>query len=187
MPVKQNVFCRHFFAPNTQVFDSTEIFGTIVIPRYASGFQKMSGKITRLTLRALDSFARLLPGKDSTPQHLHTGRRGEEAAYFYLRECGYVMVARNYRSPRSRSELDLVGWDGTTLCFIEVKTRTTRVLMPAEAAVDAEKQRDLSHVAREFLRKVKSDPPFRFDIVSVYFEPGLAPDIELFRDAFVIS
>jgi putative endonuclease len=146
-----------------------------------------SGTLTRLTLHALDSCARLLPRKASGPQHLHTGRRGEEAAYFYLRKHGYVMIARNYRSPRSRSELDLVGWDGTTLCFIEVKTRTTRNIMPAEAAVDAEKQRDLSHVAREFLRKVKKDAPFRFDIVSVYFEPNLEPDIELFRNAFVIA
>ena len=147
----------------------------------------MSGAITRLTLRALDSIARLLPGRDSTPQHLHTGRRGEEAAYFYLREQGYVIIARNYRSPRSRSELDLVGWDGTTLCFIEVKTRTTRAVMPAEAAVDAEKQRDLSRVAREFLRKIEGDPPFRFDIVSVYFEAGFEPDIELFRNAFTVA
>ncbi|HET8891476.1 MAG TPA: YraN family protein [Candidatus Angelobacter sp.] len=147
----------------------------------------MSGTITRLTLRALDSFARLLPRKDSGPEHLHTGRRGEEAAYFHLREQGYVIIARNYRSPRSRSELDLVGWDGGTLCFIEVKTRTTRNIMPAEAAVDAEKQRDLSRVAREFLRKIKGDPPFRFDIVSVYLEAGLSPDIGLFKDAFTIG
>jgi putative endonuclease len=147
----------------------------------------MPAKLTRLTLRALDSFIRLLPRKDSTPQHLHTGRRGEEAAYFYLRQHGYVIIARNYRSPRSRSELDMVGWDDTTLCFIEVKTRSMRGVMPAETAVDAEKQRDLSRVAREFLRKVKGDPPFRFDIVSVYVEPGAEPDIELFRNAFTIT
>ena len=146
-----------------------------------------SGTLTRLTLRALDSFARLLPRKDSSPQHLHTGRRGEEAAYFYLREQGYIIIARNYRSPRSRSELDLVGWDGSTLCFIEVKTRSTRTVLPAETAVDSEKQRDLSRVAREFLRRLKGDPPFRFDIVSVYFDEGQAPDIELFRNAFTIA
>jgi len=128
----------------------------------------------------------LLPRKDSTPQHLNTGRRGEEAAYFYLRGQGYVIIARNYRSPRSRSELDLVGWDGATLCFVEVKTRTARNIMPAEAAVDAEKQRDLSRVAREFLRKTKGDPPVRFDIVSVYFEDG-ETDIELFRNAFAMT
>jgi putative endonuclease len=153
--------------------------------RFAAIFMSPSGTLTRLTLRALDSFARLLPRKDSAP-HLHTGRSGEEAAYFHLRKYGYVIIARNYRSPRSRSELDLVGWDGVTLCFIEVKTRTKRDIIPAEVAVDAEKQHDLSRVAREFLRKVKSDAPFRFDIVSVYFEPGLAPDIELFRDAFTL-
>ncbi len=97
------------------------------------------------------------------------------------------MIARNYRSPRSRSELDLVGWDGATLCFIEVKTRTTRDIKPAEAAVDAEKQLDLSRVAREFLRKTKGNPPFRFDIVSVYFEQDRAPQIELFKNAFTIA
>jgi putative endonuclease len=145
-----------------------------------------TGRLTRLTLRALDSAARLLPRRATTPQHLDTGRRGEEAAYFYLREQGYVIIARNYRSPRSRSELDLVGWDGDTLCFIEVKTRTTRDVLPAEAAVDAEKQRDLSRVAREFLRRMKDDPPFRFDIVSVYLDGEPAPDIELFRQAFAI-
>ena len=147
----------------------------------------MAGQLTRLTLRALDSLIQLLPHKDSAPQHLQTGRRGEEAAYFYLREHGYVIIARNYRSPRSRSELDLVGWDGATLCFIEVKTRSTRTVLPAETAVDAEKQRDLSRVAREFLRRLKGDPPFRFDIVSVYVEAGQAPDIELFRNAFAIA
>ena len=145
-----------------------------------------SGKTVRLTLRALDSLSKLLPGKDSTPQHLHIGRHGEEAAYFYLREQGYVMIARNYRSPRSRSELDLVGWDGATLCFIEVKTRSTHGIAPAEWAVDLEKQRDLSHVARDFLRKIKDDPPFRFDIVSVYLESG-KPEIKLFKGAFAIA
>jgi putative endonuclease len=147
----------------------------------------IAAKLTRLTLRALDSFTRLLPGKDPTPQHLQIGRRGEEAAYFCLRKHGYVIIARNYRSPRSRSELDLVGWDGETLCFIEVKTRSARAVLPAEAAVDAEKQRDLSRVAREFLRKIEGDPPFRFDIVSVYLGAGEAPDIELFRNAFAIG
>ena len=147
----------------------------------------MSGTITRRILRAIDSAARLLPQKASAPEHLNTGRRGEEEAYFYLRRQGYVMVARNYRCPNSRSELDLVGWDGETLCFVEVKTRTTHDVKPAEAAVDEQKQRDLSHVAREFLRKTKGNPPFRFDVVSVYFEPGQPPQIELFKRAFTIA
>jgi len=147
----------------------------------------MSGHLTRLTLRALDSLAGLLPRRGSAPQHLQTGRRGEEEAYFYLRRHGYVMVARNYRSARCRSELDLVGWDGGTLCLIEVKTRTARDSYPAELAVDFEKQQDLSRVAREFMRKVPGRPSFRFDVVSVYLEPGCKPDVVLFKNAFSMA
>lgn len=146
----------------------------------------VGASFTRLTLRALDSIAKLLPQKNSAPQHLYTGRYGEEEAYFHLRRLGYTIIARNYRSPRSRSELDLVGWDGETLCFIEVKTRKERTFVPAEAAVDPEKQRDLCHVAREFLRKVKGEPPVRFDVVSVYLAEKKA-EIELFKDAFRIG
>ena len=130
-----------------------------------------TGQLTRFVLRALDSAARLLPRKGTPPAHLRTGSRGEEEAFFYLRQQGYVIIARNYRSPRSRSELDMVGWDGEVLCFIEVKTRTSRDIQPAEVAVDPEKRGDLSRVAREFLLKMKTTPAFRFDIVSVYFEP----------------
>jgi putative endonuclease len=144
----------------------------------------LAGNFVRFALRALDSAARILPHKDYRPEHLNTGRRGEEKAYFYLRQQGYVIIARNYRSPRSRSELDLVGWDGGTLCFIEVKTRTARDMMPPEAAVDPEKQRDLNRVAREFLRKMPGNPPQRFDIVSVYLIPGRPPEITIFKDAF---
>lgn len=140
--------------------------------------------MVRLAVRVLDSVTRILPGKDERPEHLITGRRGEEEAYFYLRKQGYVIIARNYRNPRSRSELDLVGWDRETLCFIEVKTRTTRDIKPAEAAVDQQKQGDLARVAREFLRNVKGEPAYRFDIVSVYFEAGRKPEITLYKSAF---
>jgi len=121
------------------------------------------------------------------PAHLRTGQRGEDDAYFYLRMHGYVMVARNWRSPRHRGELDLVGWDGDVLCFIEVKTRTTRAVAPAEAAVDQQKRGDLIAVARDFLHRIKGNSTTRFDILSVYYDAeGESPDITLFKNAFVM-
>ena len=147
----------------------------------------MSGRLTHLTLRALDSIAGILPQRAQKAKHLRTGTRGEEEAYFYLRRNGYVIVARNYRTPRSRSELDMVGWEGETLCFIEVKTRTSHEFLPAEAAVDFDKRRDLSYVAREFLRKVPGRPVFRFDVISVYLQPGREPDLVLFKNAFAMA
>jgi putative endonuclease len=100
---------------------------------------------------------------------------------------GYIIVARNFRSPRHHGEIDLIGWDKNILCFIEVKTRTTHAVKPAEAAVDQNKKRDLSAVAREYLRHLPPDCPCRFDVVSVYYEQAGKPTFELFRNAFAMS
>lgn len=117
--------------------------------------------------------------------HLQRGRTGEDHAYFYLRKLGYTMVARNYRSPHQNGEIDLIGWDKDVLCFIEVKTRGSRKVAPAEAAVDEEKRRNLHRVARDYLRRMKQQPTFRFDVLSIYCENNSTrPDITLFRDAF---
>jgi putative endonuclease len=148
----------------------------------------MLAQITRGTVRTLDRLAaRFLP-PDDRPQHQRTGRRGEEDAYFYLRKRGYVMVARNFRSPRCHGEIDLIGWDKDVLCFIEVKTRTTRAVKPAEAAVDLAKQRDLSAVAREYLRHIPRSCQWRFDVLSVYYvDQSSQPLFELFQNAFPLS
>lgn len=148
----------------------------------------LSGRVTQVAVRALDWLAErtLLP--EDIPPHQRTGRRGEEAAYFYLRRLGYVMVARNFRSPRRRGEIDLIGWDKNVLCFIEVKTRTTRDVKPAEAAVDRDKQRGLAAVAYEYLRYVSPSCRWRFDVVTVYYErQSSQPLIELFRNAFPVA
>lgn len=148
----------------------------------------MSGRLTRVAVRTLDAAARLLHRAPEVTERAATGRRGEEEAYFHLRRQGYVIVARNFRSPRRRGEIDLIGWDGDVLCFIEVRTLSSREIKTAEASVDQEKQHDVSAVAREYLRRVAGQPAFRFDIVSVYVEtPGAPVEITLFKNAFPMS
>jgi putative endonuclease len=149
----------------------------------------MSGRLTKSIIRTLDSAAKLFGVIDSSPEHLKTGTRGEEEAYFYLRKLGYVIVARNYRSPKRHGEIDLIGWDKDVLCFIEVKTRTSRAVKPAEAAVDFDKRRDLRSVAREYLLRMDVSTSHRFDVVSIYYEPAKspAPDITLFKNAFSVK
>jgi putative endonuclease len=91
------------------------------------------------------------------------------------------MVARNFRSPNRRGEIDLIAWDKDVLCFIEVKTRTTRDVKPAHAAVDDDKRRNLIAVARDYLRHESPSCQWRFDIVSVYYEQqSTLPQFELF-------
>ena len=150
-----------------------------------SGF---SGRVTQATVRLLDWVAERTVSPEDAPEHQRTGRRGEEAAYFYLRRLGYVMVARNFRSSRRRGEIDIIGWDKDVLCFIEVKTRTTRDVKPAEAAVDRDKQRGLTAVAEEYLRHMAPSCRWRFDVVTVYYSPQSSqPLIELFRNAFPVA
>jgi len=166
----------------------------------------LPARLTQTALRALDWLsAKFLP-PDETAEHLQTGRRGEEDAYFYLRRRGYTIIARNYRSPNHRGELDLVAWvqekddlpgkDGLRkkkaaadiLCFIEVKTRTTRAIQPAEAAVDRDKEDDLRRVAHDFLRHLPDPCQSRFDVLAVYYDRGFSqPTFELFQNAFSMS
>jgi putative endonuclease len=142
-----------------------------------------AGRLTQTTLHVLDWLAERTLSPEDLPAHQRTGRRGEEDAYFYLRRHGYTIIARNYRSPHHRGELDLVGWERDVLCVIEVKTRTTRDVKPAEAAVDRDKQRELSLVARDFVRSMSPSCQWRFDVLAVYYERG-RPSFELFQNAF---
>jgi len=144
-----------------------------------------SGRSTRALLCLLDWLAELTLPAEAIAAHHRTGRRGEEAAYFHLRKLGYTMVARNFRSPRCRGEIDLIGWEDGTLCFVEVKTRTTRDVKPGEAAVDRHKRRLLAAVVREYLRRLPPSCQWRFDVVSVYYQESKAsqPQIEVFRNS----
>lgn len=147
-----------------------------------------AGRLTQATLRALDWLAAHTLTPEDVAAHQLTGRRGEEDAYFYLRRRGYTIIARNYRSPNHRGDLDLVGWDHDVLCMIEVKTRTRRDRKPAGAAVDRDKQRELSLVARDFLGQMPPACPWRFDVFAVYYERGPSqPAFELFQNAFSVS
>ncbi len=146
----------------------------------------LPGGLTHATIRLLDWIAGWTLPPDKVAKHLRTGRRGEEAAYFYLRKQGYTMVARNFRSPNRRGEIDLIGWHEDVLCFVEVKTRTTHDVKPAEAAVDRDKRRDILAVAREYLRHLPLSCQWRLDVISVYYDQGSSqPQIELFRNVSI--
>jgi putative endonuclease len=82
---------------------------------------------TRTIIHSLDWVAPRVVPADSRPHRHPVGARGEEDAYFHLRKLGYIMVARNFRSPHCRGQIDLIGWDHDVLCFIEVKARSSRM------------------------------------------------------------
>ena len=117
-----------------------------------------------------------------------TGVRGETFAYWYLRRLGYVFVARHY-TPRggAKGELDLVAYEGETLVFVEVRTRTVGAQLTArpELSVTAQKQHVVARTAQRFLaeRHVK-DTAIRFDVLAIDNIPGGLPEVRLHKDAF---
>ena len=124
-----------------------------------------------------------LRGEDGSARQ--TGIRGETFAYWFLRQQGYVLVRRNYRVPNRHGEIDLIGWDGGVLAFVEVKTRTTAGPVAVEAAVDADKRAELVAMARDYLRQRRlADVSYRFDLVAIEALPGQAPQVRLHKGAF---
>lgn len=124
---------------------------------------------------------------DAKQQARRTGVRGETFAYWYLRRHGYVFVARNYTVRGMKGEIDLVGYDGPVLAFVEVKTRTAGDESAArpEDAVTPEKRRHLVRIARQFLAEWRvRQAPCRFDVVAIENRPGRAPEVRLHKGAF---
>ena len=121
-------------------------------------------------------------------QARRTGIRGETYGYWYLRRHGYVFVARNYMPRGAKGEIDLVGYDGNTLAFVEVRTRTVRDdALPAlpELSVTTDKQRAVVRTARRFLsERHVGDCPCRFDVLAIDNRRGMPPEVRLHKDAF---
>jgi len=115
--------------------------------------------------------------------HRPLGARGEDLAHRFLRKRKFTIVARNYRPRSGPGEIDLVAWDGPTLVFIEVKTRSTDEFGDPDRAVDTEKRLHLQRAAIEYARRAAVDwSRVRFDIVTVLGTRH--PKIQLIRDAF---
>ena len=148
--------------------------------------------LARLMFAAVDFAARKgladMGGEDSAKEQARrTGVRGETYAYWYLRRHGYILVARNYTAPGIKGEIDMVGYDGPVLAFVEVKTRSASdsAQPRPEEAVNWEKRRNLSRMARQFLRARHVDEASsRFDVLAIETKPGARPTIRLHKGAF---
>jgi putative endonuclease len=129
--------------------------------------------------------------------HLELGRRGEMLAAEHLERAGYRLVASNFTLPVGRSlrgalvhaEIDIVAYEGQTLCFVEVKTRRSDWFAAPEANVDLRKQRQIARAARAYRRTFSlTDMPYRYDVVSVILPeadtvaPSPAPSLQLLRN-----
>jgi len=127
------------------------------------------------------------PSPDPYAARRTTGIRGETFAYWYLRRHGYTIIARNFKTPGVKGEIDLIGYDRGVLAFIEVKTRAgaSGVQALPEEAVNTDKRRHLSRMARQFLTERRiSQARCRFDVVAIESKAGHRPAVRLHKGAF---
>lgn len=115
------------------------------------------------------------------PSTVIIGQRGEDRAAAALVAAGYRVVERNVRL--RVGELDLVAYDGSTLVFVEVRSRRDHRFGGGLAAVPHGKQRQVARAAEAYLAVRR--PVFttcRFDVVAITGE-----ELVIVRDAFRIT
>ena len=102
----------------------------------------------------------------------HLGRTGEDLALAHLERLGFELVARNHRT--RWGEIDLIVHDGSTLVFVEVKTRRASGSGrgPWEA-LHERKRAQVRRMAAAYLADVQDRPraiELRFDAIGVVID-----------------
>ncbi|MGD0015944.1 MAG: YraN family protein [Verrucomicrobiia bacterium] len=119
---------------------------------------------------------------------LELGERGEDAAAKFLRQNGYKILVRRFKS--QAGEIDIIARQKDWLVFVEVKTRQSEQYGAPGEAVDKTKQRHMIRVALDYLRLLNNPKiKFRFDVVEVLLrEDAPKPDdIRVIPNAFDLN
>lgn len=125
------------------------------------------------------------------PSSSIVGERGERLAFDFLLGENYRIVCANFKTPVGRNrrgaivtgEIDLIGYERTMLCFVEVKTRSSEEFASPLSAIDLRKQRQIIRAARVYRQIFQLNrAKFRYDAISIVLNRDLSkPKIELFR------
>ena len=100
-------------------------------------------------------------------QKKHIGQKAEQLAEAFLKRKGIGIIARNYHC--RQGELDLIGWDGQVLVFVEVKARADDGCGYPGEALTFWKQRRICRTASVFCMRegILQNTSVRFDVVEI--------------------
>ena len=114
-----------------------------------------------------------------------TGQRAEQLACHYLTAHGYVIEQTNARFPVG--EIDVIARDGTTRCFVEVRSASSTEWGGAAGSITDRKRQRLIRAATWWLQRYPQSCELRFDAVLIQWQPSGPPEIELIKAAFDAS
>lgn len=91
----------------------------------------------------------------------------EQLAADYLAKSGMRIAERNFRA--RQGEIDIIGYEGGYLVFVEVKYRSTHTKGNALEAVDLRKQARICRTADyyRFIHHIGDDTHIRYDVVGI--------------------
>jgi len=104
--------------------------------------------------------------KQSNNKHkTELGRSGGNHCVHYLREQGYTILSQNFHSPYG--EIDIIASRGSSLAFIEVKTRTKAGVDHTLFDITRSKQKKITQTAMCFLADYHNPETIenRFDVM----------------------
>lgn len=94
------------------------------------------------------------------------GKKGEDAAVRFLQSRGYEVIERNWKC--FVGEADVIAKDGSTIVFVEVKTRRDCERGFPSEAVNAAKRDKYEKIALAYLADYEGEEcAIRFDVVSI--------------------
>lgn len=118
-------------------------------------------------------------------KHQKFGAQSEDLAVWYLKKNGYKILEQNYRT--RLGEIDIIAKEKKTIVFVEVKSRRSIRYGSPKWSVTHQKQRKISMVALQYLKKTRQiDAAARFDVVAVISNRD-EPQIEVVKNAFELA
>jgi putative endonuclease len=110
------------------------------------------------------------------------GRKGEDLAASHLRNLGWEILERNYRT--KLGEIDLVCRDHDSIVFVEVKTRASADFARPDESVTQRKRAKLRRLVEDYLVTHRLESrDVRFDVLGVTLS-GRRPEFEHIVGAF---
>ena len=109
------------------------------------------------------------------------GQKGEEIAVSHLKDKGYRILHRNWKS--GKKELDIVAENNEYIVFTEVKTRGYDMKLQPRDLVPPDKQKMLIYAADDYIRRYNISKESRFDVITVIFR-GKEFEIDHIESAF---
>jgi putative endonuclease len=126
---------------------------------------------------------RFIPVTEWEDKRQLLGLQGERIAIAFLTSCGWSVEAHRFKL--GRHDIDLVIRKGSTVAFVEVKTRHSSSCGSAVEAVHRRKQLDIARVASVWvLRHGRPDDEYRFDLIAIQDAGRGAPAVEHIPDAW---